>query len=589
MAFVNIPGNVNPVKVLSATGTSAGTITFVHDLGVEGNYPGELYPAVFIFAITDIVGSFSALQVNIEWSPITPDVGAAQFQTVGTWTPLMSPVVYFACSTSGLYRLNCTSFIGGTSFNAYVSIASTMPQGTGGGGGGSVTQGTTPWADNVSQVAGVALGATAVVNYGSTPAAVPVPGVNAFVTNAGSIGDGVQFSDNAASGATPTGTLDMGWDSVNSKIRALKVDTSQNLLVALGVALPAGTNVIGHVIVDSGTITVNGSVSISGNVGVTQQTTPWTIQGDSASGAAKAGNPVQIGGVFNTNQPTVTTGQTVEAQATSHGAQIVATGVDNFTVFQGGGWAVDAVQSGGWTVAATQNGGWTVSITGTVEIVGNSGNVLDSLTGVSITPTSALAVSAAYIDPAPSLVTGESVALQCDTTGSLYVNEEGRKQTFRAVSVAQTIIASATAPTFSLQGSSIRTVRIRKIRISVSAATGSVADVSLRRLSALSGGTSATITLGALDKNNAIGGGNAVAQTWSVAATTATSAGVLASQRYEIVTAGVSTQPGFIEWTFGDTNEQSCVLRGTSDFVGILFSAVGTTPLADIWIEWTEE
>jgi hypothetical protein len=40
-----------------------------------------------------------------------------------------------------------------------------------------------------------------------------------------------QFADNAASGATPTGTLSMGWDSANSKIRALKVDVSNQALL----------------------------------------------------------------------------------------------------------------------------------------------------------------------------------------------------------------------------------------------------------------------------------------------------------------------------------------------------------------------
>jgi hypothetical protein len=38
-------------------------------------------------------------------------------------------------------------------------------------------------AENLTQVAGTSLGATAVVNYGTTPAAVVVPAVNAFVTN----------------------------------------------------------------------------------------------------------------------------------------------------------------------------------------------------------------------------------------------------------------------------------------------------------------------------------------------------------------------------------------------------------------------
>jgi hypothetical protein len=48
-----------------------------------------------------------------------------------------------------------------------------------------------------------------------------------------SFGGGTQFADNATSGATPTGTLSMGWDSGASKVRALKVDASQNLNVNL--------------------------------------------------------------------------------------------------------------------------------------------------------------------------------------------------------------------------------------------------------------------------------------------------------------------------------------------------------------------
>lgn len=57
-----------------------------------------------------------------------------------------------------------------------------------------------------------------------------------------------------------------------------------------------------------------------------------TVVGAAASGATKAGNPIQIGGVFNTTQPTVTTGQAVESQSTARGAQIVATGTDTFNV-----------------------------------------------------------------------------------------------------------------------------------------------------------------------------------------------------------------------------------------------------------------
>ncbi len=54
--------------------------------------------------------------------------------------------------------------------------------------------------------------------------------------------------------------------------------------------------------------------------------------GAAASGAAKAGNPVQVGHVFNTTQPTVTTGQAVEAQASARGSLLVTPGVEGFGV-----------------------------------------------------------------------------------------------------------------------------------------------------------------------------------------------------------------------------------------------------------------
>jgi hypothetical protein len=51
----------------------------------------------------------------------------------------------------------------------------------GGSGGGAVTQGTVPWVDSITLWGGGTLGAMA--NYGTSPGAVLVPGVNAFITN----------------------------------------------------------------------------------------------------------------------------------------------------------------------------------------------------------------------------------------------------------------------------------------------------------------------------------------------------------------------------------------------------------------------
>lgn len=48
------------------------------------------------------------------------------------------------------------------------------------------------------------------------------------------------------------------------------------------------------------------------------------VEGTSSSGATDTGNPVKTGGVFLTTQPTVTTGQRVDAQYTNRGEQKVA-------------------------------------------------------------------------------------------------------------------------------------------------------------------------------------------------------------------------------------------------------------------------
>src|SRR5271154_1714268 len=68
------------------------------------------------------------------------------------------------------------------SVNAFVTntvattLASTTITGT-----VAVTQSTSPWVDNLTQVAGVALGATGVAAFGTAPAAANVPGVNSSV------------------------------------------------------------------------------------------------------------------------------------------------------------------------------------------------------------------------------------------------------------------------------------------------------------------------------------------------------------------------------------------------------------------------
>ncbi len=70
---------------------------------------------------------------------------------------------------------------------------------------------------------------------------------------------------------------------------------------------------------------IAGTVTVTGGVAGLQ-----AVGGPVASGGANADNPLKVGGVFNTTQPTVTNSQIVDLQATARGGLIVSTGVDTF-------------------------------------------------------------------------------------------------------------------------------------------------------------------------------------------------------------------------------------------------------------------
>jgi len=69
----------------------------------------------------------------------------------------------------------------------------------------AVTQSTSPWVDNLTQVAGVVLGATAVTAFGTAPAAANVPGVNSslFAGTTGITATGTSLNVNITNAAGP--------------------------------------------------------------------------------------------------------------------------------------------------------------------------------------------------------------------------------------------------------------------------------------------------------------------------------------------------------------------------------------------------
>lgn len=166
--------------------------------------------------------------------------------------------------------------------------------------------------------------------------------IAARATNKGELyvkhADAVPVTDNGGSitvDGTVTANAGTGPFPVSDNAGSLTVDAPVGtpVFARLSDGAAALTTASGRLAVDPSGVT--SPVSIAAAVTVTQSTASSLnaqVVGAAASGAAKAGNPVQSGAVFNTTQPTVTTGQAVENQATARGGLIVATGADTFNV-----------------------------------------------------------------------------------------------------------------------------------------------------------------------------------------------------------------------------------------------------------------
>lgn len=320
----------------------------------------------------------------------------------------------------------------------------------------SVTQGTTPWVDNISQFGG----SNVVTGVGASGAGIPrvtvsndsavkiwdgttVVGVtagNAEKTDQTSVagtaiataGSGIQKVgivgaaavqlDIPQNNAAAANSLSVG-GTYNSTLptlstgnqSALQLDIKGQQLFDLnyyaGVALGAPSNYG----TSPGAVTVFGTNSFVTNT--------VTVQGAAASGASKSGSPVQVGAVFNTTQPTVTNGQIVEGQATARGALIVATGTDTFTVTLNSSSKVIPWDG---TTQATFKPASTVSIPGDTSLVAqiSPNQPTSNMTGQS--PGTAgnctTIVGGQYNTSAPAPSNGQTLANQMDSSGNLKVN-----------------------------------------------------------------------------------------------------------------------------------------------------------------------
>lgn len=180
-----------------------------------------------------------------------------------------------------------------------------------------------------------------------------------------------------------------------------------------------------------------------------------------------------------------------------------------------------------------------------------------------------------------------------DSFGAQYVNVQGQQWTYSASVVAQTPVASATKPFFTISGSATKLVLVTSLDFFMTAATGSttVPNITLYRYSAMSGGTAATALVATQNDVNAPAS-TAVVQYWTTLNTSVTTnpstASPSASIGYSDQTSSATVLgPTPYTFPFGPPG-QPFILRGASDWLGLCISAVGTTPLATISASWIE-
>jgi hypothetical protein len=162
--------------------------------------------------------------------------------------------------------------------------------------------------------------------------------------------------------------------------------------------------------------------------------------------------------------------------------------------------------------------------------------------------------------------------------------------TYSAGTTAATATAAGTGVFFSICGSASKTIRIQRLSISGTIATGAKnGDVVLKRTStATSGGTATTLTAAPFDSNNA--SATAVAKFYTVLATAGTMAMVVDSGEMYLPLTGTGTSATPLWFRWRDTDSEAPTLRGTTQCLEANFGTTTTNaPSLLVSVAWTEK
>ena len=341
--------------------------------------------------------------------------------------------------------------------NAFPNSNQIAPIGLfGGGSGGNV---------NVTQWDTVNLGAPS--NYGTSPGAVTVPGVNAFVTNTVSTNLAQINGSNIATAATGSqkvgitgnagGVFDFTGQNAASPANALLMGCQFNTsptTITSGNASPCQFDNAGNLKVNvavgggtGGTSSTYGATfpTVGTAIGIKNGGNMIALAGD-ASGRAFAdilgsaggvmdavgqnatapANALQVGGQFNTSPTTITSGNFSPFQLDSGGNLKVNVAVGGGTGGTSSTFGATFPATG--TAIGVKNGGNMLAIAGDAsgrvqsDLFGNTGAAMDFAGQNAASPANALLHGCQFNTSPTTITSGNASPVQCDSAGNVKVN-----------------------------------------------------------------------------------------------------------------------------------------------------------------------
>lgn len=210
--------------------------------------------------------------------------------------------------------------------------------------------------------------------------------------------------------------------------------------------------------------------------------------------------------------------------------------------------------------------------------------------------TTALAVNSAlfvhYNAPAPTMIAGTMGVAQGDSTGSQYINSEGRKATY-STCVTFTPSAGGSPPViddiFVIPGSASKTIRVTRVEVSLSTTgTASIDAVQLIKRATVDS-TVGSVVATVVPHDSQYSPATSVPLYYTTCPVgLGVSLGAIRGVQFNNQSA---TLPGAATWlwTFGDRPATAIVLRGTIQTLCVNLGNAVAVQTAVVSVEWTEE